>query len=127
MLPSLAGRGTVPTAPGSQQPQLPGRAATHSESSEKGEENALCLLPPSVVTPCPTAGGALSPGGARGSQTGQSPLSARSVAPESSGITWLLFCPQAHPPCPGWPSLAGLSGFGALTLAQILFQAVPDV
>lgn len=117
MLPSLTGRGTVPTAPGSHQPQLPGRAATHSERAEKGEKNAPLLpaqLPLHSLDPfCPCH--AL-PDSRRCPEPWRSSVvsgsAGWSVAPQKLWDHLAALCPQAHRPRPGWPSLAGLSGFG---------------
>lgn len=86
-----------------------------------------CRFTPSThfvpVMPCPTAGGALSPGEALWCQAVQAGL----WPPKSSGITWLLFAPKPVVPVRAGPAWQGCLVSGALTLAQILLQAVPDV
>lgn len=91
---------------------------------------ASSLSPLASVTPCPTAGGAPSPGEAPWCQAGLSPCSGRSVGPptpEISGIISLLFAPEPTLPARAGPAWQGWLVSGALTLAQILLQAVPDV
>lgn len=105
----------MPTALGSHPGSLGEQPPTLRVQRKGGEENATgsCyLLTPSThfvtVTPCLTAGGALSPGEALWCQAVLSPGS----GPQKLWDHLCAVCPQAHAPRQGWPSLAGLSGFG---------------
>lgn len=73
-----------------------------------------CLLPPSLHSFCVYRA---QPDSRRCPEPWRGSVLSGSAIPMLCGLLKLwdhlgAVCPQAHPPCPGWPSLAGLSGFG---------------
>lgn len=101
----------MPTAPGSHQPQLPG----HAEKRRRGKctIGSCCLLTPSLHSFChchslPDSRRCPEPWGSSVVSGSAFPT----LRPPKALGSLCAVCPQAHTPWQGWPSLAGLSGFG---------------